>query len=123
MNKDCIFCKIVDGTIPCYNLYEDDFIIAFLDVNPESNGHTLIVPKKHYRDIYDIDEQTLNHIFKYAKEIANKLTNKLKCDGFTLVQNNGDVQEVKHFHLHIKPYYKQNNDKTDLIEIKKILNN
>lgn len=121
MNQDCIFCKIINGDIPCYKLYEDDLVMAFLDVNPETNGHTLIVPKTHYRDIYDIDEQTLNHIFKCAKEIATMISNKLNSDGFTLVQNNGDVQEVKHFHLHIKPHYKEEREESTLGEIQKIL--
>lgn len=122
MNLDCIFCKIINSDIPCYKVYEDEIVLAFLDVNPETNGHTLIVPKKHYQDLYDIDSQVLNHILKVAKEIADKLTNKLNCDGITLVQNNGDVQEVKHFHLHIKPYYKTEQNKMELEEIKKILN-
>ena len=98
-------------------------VIAFLDVNPETNGHTLIVPKKHYKDIYDIDDETLSHIFKCAREIATKITTKLNCDGFTLLQNNGDVQEVKHFHLHIKPYYNKKTIKLELSEIEKMLNN
>lgn len=123
MNKDCIFCKIIAGDIPCYKIYEDDIILAFLDVNPDTNGHTLIIPKMHYKDLYDIDEQTLIHIFKCAKDIGNKIIKNLNCDGFTLVQNNGDVQEVKHFHLHIKPYYNISREESTLGEIQKILNN
>lgn len=123
MNTDCIFCKIIKGDIPCYKIYEDDHIMAFLDVNPEANGHTLIVPKTHYKDIYDIDTQVLTHILECAKEIANNIVKKLNCDGFTLIQNNGDAQEVKHFHLHIRPYYKETREESTLMEIQKILNN
>lgn len=102
---DCIFCKIVNGEIPSYKIYEDDSVFVFLDINPDTNGHTLVIPKKHYKDIFDIDEDTLKHIFNIAKKIMEQLKEQLHCDGFTLVQNNGVVQEVKHFHLHIKPVY------------------
>ena len=102
---DCIFCKIVEGKIPSLKIYENDVILAFLDINPDSNGHTLIIPKKHYKDINDIDEKTLCHIYSKAKDIMKLLEEKLNADGFSLLQNNGSVQEVKHYHLHIKPYY------------------
>ena len=108
MNNDCLFCKIVSGDIPSYKIYEDEIVIAFLDINPDSNGHTLIIPKKHYLDMDDIPLDTLNHIFKVAKELKVKLDSKLNTDGLTFVQNNGYIQEVKHFHLHLKPYYKDN---------------
>lgn len=123
MNQDCIFCKIINGDIPSYKLYEDEFVVAFLDVNPQTNGHTLVVPKKHCKDIYDINDETLSHILKCAKEIATKINIKLNCDGFTLLQNNGDIQEVKHFHLHIKPHYNFDREESTLGEIQKILNN
>lgn len=103
--KDCIFCKIIKGDIPSMKVYEDDICLAYLDINPDSDGHTLIVPKVHYKDIYDIPDDVLLHIQKTAKIIMNKLKNKLGCDGFTLLQNNGSIQEVKHYHLHIKPHY------------------
>lgn len=103
--KDCIFCKIINGDIPCMKVYEDDICLAYLDINPDSNGHTLIIPKTHYKDINEIDDKTLSHIYLAAKDIMKLLEEKLACDGFTLLNNVGDVQEVKHFHLHIKPYY------------------
>lgn len=114
---NCIFCKIVNGEIPCYKLYEDDIVLCFLDINPESNGHALIIPKKHYLDLDDIDLETLNHIMKIAKKIKKLLEEKLNIDGLTLIQNNGDVQEVKHYHLHLKPYY---NEKQELLNIEDI---
>lgn len=108
--NDCLFCKIINKEIPCYKVFEDDEVLAFLDINPESNGHTLIIPKKHYKDLFDIDDSTLSHIMETSKQIMNTLKEKLNCDGFTLMQNNGEVQEVKHFHLHVKPYYNHNNE-------------
>ena len=104
--EDCIFCKIVSGEIPCMKVYEDDIVLAYLDINPDSNGHTLIIPKKHYKDINDIDDNTLTHIYVSARKVMKILEDKLKCDGFSLLQNNGIIQEVKHYHLHIKPVYK-----------------
>ena len=112
---DCLFCKIINREIPCYKIYENDYVLAFLDINPDSDGHTLIIPKKHFTDVDDIDENTLFEIFKSAKLVKKLLEEKLNCDGMTLLQNNGSVQEVKHFHLHLKPYY---NNKPS-IEIKK----
>ncbi len=103
--KDCIFCKIINNEIPSMKIYEDDLCLALLDVNPDSDGHTLIIPKTHYKDINDIPDDVLLHIYKTSKKIMELLQNKLNCDGFSLLQNNGDVQEVKHYHLHIKPYY------------------
>lgn len=118
---NCIFCKIINGEIPCYKLYEDDFVLCFLDINPESNGHTLIIPKNHYKDLNDIDEEVLNHIMKISKKIKKLLEDKLNIDGLTLVQNNGDIQEVKHYHLHLKPYYKNKQEKINIEEIYNIL--
>jgi len=114
---DCIFCKIINGDIPSYKLYEDDTVLVFLDINPDSNGHSLVIPKKHYTDIMDIDNETLTHIFDIARNIKIKLEEKLNCDGITFIQNNGDVQEVKHYHLHIKPYYK---DKIEISPVEEI---
>ena len=118
---DCIFCKIINGEIPCYKIYEDDIVIAFLDINPLVLGHTLIIPKKHYQDIYDIDNDTLTHIFGVAKKLMNEYTKKLNCDGFTFIQNNGIVEEVKHFHLHLKPAYSNKQPSKSLDEVYELL--
>ena len=96
---DCIFCKIVNGDIPSYTIYEDDIVKVFLDIEPMSPGHTLIIPKKHYNNLEDIDMDTLNHINKIAKEIYTLLKEKLNIDG---------IQDVLHYHMHIKPYYNEN---------------
>ena len=103
---DCLFCKIINGDIPCYKIYENDYVLAFLDINPDSDGHTLIIPKKHFTDLDDIDNATLSEIFKAAKLVKKILEEKLGCEGIVLQQNNGFVQEIKHYHLHLKPYYK-----------------
>ena len=102
-----IFCKIIKGEIPSYTIYEDEIVKVFLDVNPNHKGHTLIVPKEHYKNLFDIDEEVLNHILKVSKKIASLLKEKLNYDGITLSQNNMYGQEVKHFHLHLIPKYKE----------------
>ena len=108
-----IFCKIINGEIPGKKVFEDDTVMVIMDVNPVSNGHCLIIPKVHYQDLYDMDIKTLNHILKIARDVSKILMEKLSCDGVTLVQNNGSVQEVKHFHLHLIPKY-EGKDKVDL---------
>ena len=102
---DCLFCKIINGDIPCFKIYENEDVLAFLDINPDTDGHTLIIPKKHFTDLDDIDLNTLENINKASKEIKKMLEEKLGCTGISLLQNNGSCQEVKHYHLHLKPYY------------------
>lgn len=104
--KDCIFCKIVKGEIPSKKIYEDDLCMAYLDINPDTDGHTLIIPKEHYEDIYELPNDVLKHIFDVSKKLMNELKAKLNCTGHTLMINYGSSQEVKHFHMHIKPQYK-----------------
>lgn len=118
---DCLFCKIINNEVPSYKIYEDDIVIAFLDINPESNGHTLIVPKEHYQDLDTIDNDTLMYIMKIAKRLKDVLYKKLNCSGMTLIQNNGLVQEVKHFHLHLIPSYEVKKEKLDPKEIYEII--
>lgn len=109
---NCIFCKIINGEIPSYTIYEDEIVKVFLDIEPMSPGHMLIIPKKHYECLKDIDMETLNHINKVSKDMYELIKEKLNVDGMSIIQNNGDVQDVKHYHMHIKPYYNENNDKT-----------
>ena len=111
-----IFCKIINNEIPSYTIYEDEIVKVFLDVNPNHIGHTLIVPKKHHQDFFDIDEEALHHILKVAKEIAVLLKERLNYDGISLCENNGLGQEVKHFHLHLIPKY-NNEEKLSLEEV------
>ena len=113
---NCLFCKIGNGNIPSKVIYEDDIVLVFLDINPNSNGHTLIIPKKHVKDIDDIDDDTYLHIFKIAKKIKSILIEKLNCEGIQIIQNNGICQDIKHYHLHLIPHY-QKQDKLSLDEV------
>lgn len=112
MKDNCIFCKIVNNELPSYVIYEDEIVKVFLNINPLSNGHTLIIPKKHFVDIVDIPIDTLNHISKISKDIYILLKEKLNFDGLKFVQNNGEIQEIKHFHLHLIPYYTEKDNKS-----------
>lgn len=105
---DCIFCKIAAGEIPSRKIYEDNDLIAIMDLNPTSKGHSLIIPKEHYTNIYDIDEEIAGKVMKTAKKLATKMTVALNCDGFNLLQNNGETagQTMFHFHMHLIPRYK-----------------
>lgn len=112
---DCIFCKIIKGEIPCMKVYEDELVLAYLDINPDSDGHTLIIPKEHFKDINNLPKEVHSHIYEVSKIIMKKLEEKLGCSGFSLLQNNGSVQEVKHYHLHIKPAY-ENKKSNELVK-------
>lgn len=101
--ENCIFCKIINGEIPCKKWYEDDKVIAFLDIEPESNGHTLLIPKNHVKDIYEMDDDAISHLMITSKKLAMVLQEKLNAKGIKFVQNNGVFQDVKHYHLHIIP--------------------
>ncbi len=120
---DCIFCKIINGDIPSYTVYENDYVKCFLDVNPISMGHTLIIPKKHFKDAYAITEEYISEIHKASKIILELLDSKLKPNGYRLVQNNGNLQEVKHYHLHIIPNYISKEDNKSVEKIFNILMN
>lgn len=104
--KDCIFCKIVNNEIPTNTIYEDDLVKVFLDVNPATNGHMLIIPKKHYENILDVDQEIYNYSIKLIKEkLYSLVKEKLNCCGVTISQNNEYGQEVKHLHIHLIPRY------------------
>lgn len=115
-----IFCKIINNEMPSYTIYEDDVVKVFLDVNPNSTGHTLVVPKEHYQDFFDIDREVLNHILDVAYDISNRIKERLEADGITLAQNNGLGQDVKHYHLHLIPKY-HNEKKLSTKEVYNIL--
>ena len=104
---NCIFCEIANKKIPSKVIYEDDVVISYLDINPDSNGHTLIIPKKHYTDFKELDEEILNHINKVAKMLSEKLMTTLNSSGLALIANYGDRQVIKHFHLHLLPDYQK----------------
>lgn len=112
--SDCIFCKIIAGEIPSNTIYEDDAFKVILDLAPAAKGHALILPKEHYADIYEIDEEVAGRAMKLAKKLSMHMTDVLGCDGFNILQNNHEVagQTVFHFHMHLIPRYKnaKNND-------------
>ena len=103
---DCIFCKIVSGEVPALKVYEDEEYIAFLDINPRSKGHTLIIPKKHYETLLDMREE-IKSLGEVIKHISSQLVSKLNAQGFNVLNNNGEAagQVVKHVHFHIIPRY------------------
>lgn len=106
--EDCIFCKIANGEIPSRTLYEDEEFRVILDLGPATRGHALILPKEHAANLYELPEETAGRAMILAKKMATQMTEKLRCDGFNLVQNNGECagQTVLHFHLHLIPRYK-----------------
>lgn len=105
--KDCIFCKIANGEIPAATLYEDTDFRVILDLGPASKGHALILPKTHAANIYELPDELAAKAMVLAKKMAVKMTDKLECDGFNIVQNNGEIagQTVFHFHMHLIPRY------------------
>lgn len=106
-DNNCIFCKIANGEIPSKTLYEDEKFRVILDLGPATKGHALILPKEHYANLYELPEEEAGEVMKLAKKMVVKITDKLGCEGFNLVQNNGDLagQTVFHFHLHMIPRY------------------
>lgn len=112
MREDnCIFCKIANGDIPSKTLYEDDECRVILDLGPATKGHALILPKNHYANLFELPENEAEHVMVVAKRMAGRMMGKLQCDGFNLVQNNGETagQTVFHFHMHLIPRYKWDN--------------
>ena len=106
---DCIFCKIANGEIPSRTVYEDEDFRAILDLGPATAGHTLILPKDHAANLFELPEETAKKVLPVAQKVAGLLKDKLGCLGLNLVQNNGELagQTVMHFHLHIIPRYEQ----------------
>ncbi|MGC4018765.1 MAG: HIT family protein [Muricomes sp.] len=107
-DKECIFCKIASGDIPSSTLYEDEKFRVILDLNPASKGHALIIPKEHYRNLYDLEENIAAEAMVLAKKMITKLRDVLGCAGYNIVQNNEEAagQTVYHFHMHLIPRYK-----------------
>lgn len=103
----CVFCSIIKGELPANIVYQDDTVIAILDIAQATKGHTLVIPKKHYENIYDVDEETLKHMIVVSKRLSAQIVNKLHADGLNIVNNNGDAagQAIKHIHFHLLPRY------------------
>ena len=108
LDDNCIFCKLANKDIPTNIIYEDDRFTVILDASPATKGHALILPKNHAANIYELPDEDASAVFVLAKKLATKMTEILHCDGFNIVQNNGEIagQTVFHFHMHLIPRYK-----------------
>ena len=108
-DENCIFCKIANGEIPSTTVYEDDDFRVILDLSPASKGHALILPKEPYANLYELPDEAASKVLIVAKNVVAKMTKALGCDGYNLVQNNGEAagQTVFHFHMHLIPRYKE----------------
>lgn len=104
-DEECVFCQIVEKEIPSQILFENDTNLAFLDIFPVSKGHTIVIPKNHYNNLEDIPSGELTDLFKVVKYLSNKIYEKLKIDGYNILQNNFSAagQIINHFHVHIIP--------------------
>ncbi len=110
-DNNCIFCKIANGEIPSATIYEDEEFRVILDLSPASKGHALILPKEHYANLFELDDEKAGKVLVVAKKVITKMKEILNCDGYNLVQNNGEAagQTVNHFHLHLIPRYEGDN--------------
>lgn len=107
MDDNCIFCKLANGVFPTNSIYEDDDFKVVLDNSPATRGHALILPKSHYKNIYELPEDMAGKAFVLAKKLVGTMTEKLGAEGFNIVQNNNEIagQSVFHFHMHLIPRY------------------
>lgn len=112
-DDNCIFCKLANGVFPTNTIYEDEEFRVILDLEPAAKGHALILPKEHYKNLYELPDDTAGKVMKLAKKMAIRMTDKLQADGFNLVQNNNEIagQTVFHFHLHLIPRYNDDGQK------------
>ena len=125
MKNDCIFCAIAANEIPSFKVYEDDLVLAYLDINPFTKGHTLVIPKAHSANMLETSDETLAAVIARVKKVAAHVKAALPCDGFNILQNNGEAagQTVHHLHFHIVPRYGHEpivfeNHKGDMDELK-----
>ncbi len=105
---DCIFCKIIKGELPCSKVYETNNVLAFLDIGPVNKGHTLVVPKKHFTNIFDIEQKDLDEVSNVVRKIAPAVKKAVNADGINVMSSNGEAagQVVMHSHIHIIPRFK-----------------
>ncbi|RTQ94448.1 HIT family protein [Lysinibacillus telephonicus] len=108
--SDCIFCKIIDGTIPSVKVYEDENVYAFMDVAPLTKGHTLLIPKQHVKDLFEMPEEVAKNLYGAAPKIANAIKSAFNPAGMNTLNNNDAFagQTVFHYHLHFIPRYDEN---------------
>ena len=129
--ENCIFCKIVQKDIPGKIIYEDDVCLASLDLSQTTDGHTLVIPKKHCKNILEVDDETLAHLIVVTKKLANKIVKNLNANGVNILTNANEIagQTVMHFHIHIIPRYNLDDkieinftDRSDDVNLDLILN-
>ena len=106
-NETCVFCKIVKGQAPASIVYEDQEVMVFLDIRPLNMGHTLVIPRAHYVDIFDIPNALLSRIHKIAKHVAPAIKKATTADGISIIQQNGKAagQDIFHLHVHVVPRF------------------
>ena len=109
LDDNCIFCKIIKGDIPSATIYENEKVKVFMDINPMAKGHCLVIPKEHFVNIMDIDDETLTQMDKAIREVYPRLKERLGAGGVTRIQNNELGQVVKHYHMHLVPRYENDN--------------
>ena len=129
--ENCIFCKIANKDIPGKIIYDDDVFLAFLDLSQTTDGHTLVIPKKHCKNILEVDDETLAHLIVVTKKLANKIVKNLNANGVNILTNANEIagQTVMHFHIHIIPRYNLDDkieinftDRSDDVNLDLILN-
>jgi histidine triad (HIT) family protein len=106
-DPDCLFCKIVAGEIPSTRVDEDERTVAFMDINPATRGHALVVPREHYRDLHDVPIDEMAAVMAAAQRLAGRVRDRLGADGINLLNSCGPAawQTVFHFHVHVIPRY------------------
>lgn len=109
--NDCLFCKIINGEVSSYKVYEDDETLAFLDINPVNKGHTLVVPKKHYKNLYETPDDVLAKLMSVVKKLATSIKGSLDADGTNIEMHNDEIagQLIEHTHIHIIPRFNGDN--------------
>lgn len=125
--ENCIFCKIIKGEIPTSCIYEDESIMIIMNINPDTNGHLLVIPKEHIVNLFDIKNDLINHMLDKVRELYPTLKEKLGCEGLTLAQNNELGQEIKHYHIHLIPRYQNDGadreyDRSNLLPVEEVYN-
>jgi histidine triad (HIT) family protein len=106
-HEDCIFCKVLAGEIPSERIYEDEHTVAVMDINPWTRGHAVVIPRKHAANLFEIEDEELEHVAVAAKRVATAMRDRLDCDGLNLLQSNGAAawQTIFHLHFHVIPRY------------------
>lgn len=105
--NNCLFCKIIAREIPAEIVYEDDHSLAFLDIKPINKGHTLVIPKTHFENVFDIDEKTMESLYTSVRDVAQAVKSATDADGLNINNNNGEAagQEIFHYHVHLIPRF------------------